>query len=143
MPACGTIDLADRGGQRLLTVEAAQKEFEPSCVYVNTASIGLPPRRVVATWLAWAGTLPALDLLSEVGIAAIHRHDLGLANKLRARLGLPPGDSAIVTVSTNGGLEGLRAADIRASVRAGAVRLSFHLHNTEADVDAVARALGA
>jgi selenocysteine lyase/cysteine desulfurase len=26
-------------------------------------------------------------------------------------------------------------------VRAGAVRLSFHLHNTEADVDAVARAL--
>src|SRR6185436_17971921 len=48
-PACGTIDLADRGGQRLLTVESAQKEFEPSCVYVNTASIGLPPRRVVAT----------------------------------------------------------------------------------------------
>jgi len=363
-PACGTIDLADRGGQRLLTVEAAQKEFEPACVYVNTASIGLPPRRVVATlneaveswrtgraeaadydalvdrarrrfaglvevspdrvaignqvstftgllaaalpdgacvlaaeedftsvlfpflahadrgvrvetvpldrlverirpgvslvavsavqsadgrlvpggldalasaaaahgsltyvdasqavgwlpfdagrfdfvscaaykwlvsprgtafgvvrperlemlrplfagwyagddpwtsiygpplrlakgarrldispaWLAWAGTLPALDLLSEVGIAAIHRHDLGLANKLRARLGLPPGDSAIVTVSTNGGLERLRAADIRASVRAGAVRLSFHLHNTAADVDAVARALDA
>src|SRR6185436_7120775 len=327
-PACGTIDLADRGGQRLLTVESAQKEFEPSCVYVNTASIGLPPRRVVATlneaveswrtgraeaadydalvdrarrrfaglvevpparvaignqvstftglvaaalpdgacvlaaeedftsvlfpflahadrgvrvetvpldrlverirpgvslvavsavqsadgrlvpggldalasaaaahgsltyvdasqavgwlpfdagrfdfvscaaykwlasprgtafgvvrperlemlrplfagwyagddpwtsiygpplrlakgarrldispaWLAWAGTLPALDLLSEVGIAAIHRHDLGLGNKLRARLGLPPGDSAIVTVSTNGGLERL------------------------------------
>jgi selenocysteine lyase/cysteine desulfurase len=63
-------------------------------------------------WLAWAGTLPALDLLSEVGIAAIHRHDLDLANKLRARLGLPPGDSAIVTVSTNGGLERLRAADI-------------------------------
>ncbi|HZN51319.1 MAG TPA: aminotransferase, partial [Methylomirabilota bacterium] len=94
-------------------------------------------------WLAWAGTLPALDLLSEVGIAAIHRRDLGLANKLRARLGLPPGDSAIVTVSTNGGLERLRAADIRASVRAGAVRLSFHLHNAEADVDAVARALGA
>ena len=94
-------------------------------------------------WLAWAGTLPALDLLSEVGIAAIHRHDLGLANRLRARLGLPPGDSAIVTVRTKGGLERLRAADIRASVRAGAVCLSFHLHNTAADVDAVARALGA
>jgi len=31
----------------VLTVEAAQKEFEPACVYVNTASIGLPPRRVV------------------------------------------------------------------------------------------------
>lgn len=93
-------------------------------------------------WLAWAGTVPALDFLAEVGIAAIHRHDLALANALRARLGMPPGDSAIVTVATEGGLDRLRAAGIRASVRAGAVRLSFHLHNTEADVDAVARALG-
>ena len=31
----------------LLSLEAAQKEFEPSSVYVNTASIGLPPRRAV------------------------------------------------------------------------------------------------
>ena len=28
-------------------MEAAQKEFEPAGVYVNTASIGLPPRRAV------------------------------------------------------------------------------------------------
>jgi len=93
-------------------------------------------------WLAWAGTVPALELLAEVGIAAIHRHDLALANALRGRLGLPAGDSAIVTVAADGGLERLGAAGIKASVRAGAVRLSFHLHNTEADVDAVARALG-
>jgi selenocysteine lyase/cysteine desulfurase len=94
-------------------------------------------------WLAWVGTVPALDLLDEVGIAAIHRHDLGLANALRARLGLPSGDSAIVTVTAEGSQERLRAAGVKASVRAGAVRLSFHLHNTESDVDAVARALGA
>ncbi|MGH7301652.1 MAG: aminotransferase class V-fold PLP-dependent enzyme, partial [Candidatus Rokuibacteriota bacterium] len=74
-------------------------------------------------WLAWAGTVPALDLLSEVGIASIHRHDLGLANALRERLGLPAGDSAILTVAADGGLERLRAAGIKASVRAGAVRL--------------------
>ena len=36
-----------RGGSRLLTLEAAQKEFDATGVYVNTASIGLPPRRVV------------------------------------------------------------------------------------------------
>ena len=54
-------------------------------------------------WLAWAGTVPALELLAEVGIAAIHRHDLALANALRERLGLPPGDSAIVTVTAEGG----------------------------------------
>ena len=94
-------------------------------------------------WLSWVGTVYALDLLAEVGIASIHRHDLGLANALRERLGLPRGDSAIVTVATEGGMERLRAAEVKASVRAGAVRLSFHLHNTESDVDAVARALGA
>ncbi len=93
-------------------------------------------------WLAWAGTMPALELLAEVGIAAIHDHDVALANALRGRLGVSPGDSAIVTVAAEGALERLRAAGIKASVRAGAVRLSFHLHNTEADVRAVARALG-
>lgn len=93
-------------------------------------------------WLAWAGTVPALELLREVGVPAIHRHDVGLANALRRRLGLPQGDSAVVTVTTRGGLERLRAAGVKASIRAGAVRVSFHLHNTESDVDAVARALG-
>src|SRR5262249_6212383 len=33
-------------------------------------------------WLAWVGAVPALDLLSQVGIAAIHRHDLSLADAL-------------------------------------------------------------
>jgi len=80
-------------------------------------------------------------LLGEVGIAAVHRHDVALANALRRRLGLPDGDSAVVTVAADGGLDRLRAAGIRASIRAGAVRVSFHLHNTESDVDVVARAL--
>jgi selenocysteine lyase/cysteine desulfurase len=114
-------------------------------------SIYGPPLRLAAearrldispAWLAWAGTVPALELLSEVGVAAIHRHDVGLANALRERLDLPRSDSAIVTVGAEGALERLRAADIRASIRAGAARLSFHLHNTEADVEAVAQALG-
>ena len=93
-------------------------------------------------WLAWVGAVPALELLAEVGIASIHQHNVRLANALRERLGLPEGDSAIVTVPTAAGLERLRAAGVRASVRAGAVRLSFHLHNTDTDVDAIARALG-
>ena len=50
-------------------------------------------------------------------------------------------DSAIVTVAAEGALERLRVAGVKASVRAGAVRLAFHLHNTEADVDAIVRAL--
>ena len=114
------------------------------------ASIYGPPLRVAKAarrfdvspaWLAWAGTVPALELLSEVGIETIHRHDVALANALRGRLGLPAGDSAFVTVKVPDAMERLRAANVAASVRAGAVRLSFHLHNTDADVEAVARAL--
>jgi len=114
-------------------------------------SIYGPPLRLAAdarrldispAWLSWVGTVPALDLLAEVGIETIHRHDVGLANALRARLGMPRGDSAILSVSVGDGLSGLAAANIKAAVRAGGVRLSFHLHNTEADVEAVARALG-
>lgn len=115
------------------------------------ASIYGPPLRLAKdarrldispAWLAWAGTVPALELVAEVGVSAIHRHDVALANALRARLGAPPGESAIVTVAAEAGLERLRASGIRASVRAGAVRVSFHLHNTDGDVDAVARAFG-
>ena len=32
----------------MLSLEAAQKEFGPAGVYLNTASIGLPPRRAIA-----------------------------------------------------------------------------------------------
>src|SRR5262249_50100411 len=45
--SCGRIDPVAARRDRLVTLDIAQKEFEPTCVYVNTASIGLPPRRVV------------------------------------------------------------------------------------------------
>jgi len=112
-------------------------------IYGSPLRLAKDARRldISPAWLSWAGTGPALELLDEVGIAAIHRHDVGLANALRRRLGLPRGESAVVTVATGEGLERLRAAGVGASIRAGAVRLSFHLHNTESDVDVVARAL--
>jgi selenocysteine lyase/cysteine desulfurase len=37
--------------------------------------------------------------------------------------------------------ERLAAAGVRAAVRAGRLRLSFHLYNSDADVEAVLRAL--
>jgi selenocysteine lyase/cysteine desulfurase len=115
-----------------------------SSIYGPPLRLARDARRldISPAWLSWAGTLPALELLADVGVEAIHRHDTALANALRERLGLPPGDSAIVTVAGEGGLERLRASGIKASVRAGAVRVSFHLHNTDADVEAVAHALG-
>ncbi|GAA1791294.1 aminotransferase class V-fold PLP-dependent enzyme [Luedemannella flava] len=92
-------------------------------------------------WLAWVGTAPALEVVEQLGVAAIHDHDLSLANRFRAGLGLPPGDSAIVCVDVPGAEDRLAAAGVRAAVRAGRVRASFHVYNTVADVDLALAAL--
>lgn len=87
-------------------------------------------------WASWVGQAPALELLADVGEAAIGGHNVALANRFRAGLGLAPGDSAIVSVEVaDGTAERLAAAGVVASVRAGALRCSFHLCTTEADVD--------
>ena len=42
-------------------------------------------------WLSWVGATPALELLCDLGVGSTHAHDLRLANRLRAGLGLPAG----------------------------------------------------
>src|SRR4051794_21185541 len=96
---------------------------------------------VSPVWLSWVAAVPALALLERVGIEAIHAHDVGLANRFRAGLGMEPGNSAIVATSKPGAAERLQAAGVKAAARAGAFRLSFHLYNTEADVDLALEAL--
>lgn len=92
-------------------------------------------------WFSYVGTLPALEVVEQIGIQAIHDHDVALANRFLIGLGRPPGDSAIVTVDVPGAEEKLRAAGVRAAVRAGQVRASFHLYTTESDVDQALAAL--
>lgn len=94
-------------------------------------------------WFSWVGTAPALELLEELGVEEIHAHDVALANRFRAGLDLPPGDSAIVSTSLPGAAERLERAGIRAAVRASSLRVSFHVYNTEADVDDALQALTA
>jgi len=92
-------------------------------------------------WFSWVGAVPALQLLLDVGVEAINRHDVALANRFREGLDLPPTDSAIVSAEVAGAEERLAQAGIRASTRAGSLRASFHLWNDEADVDAAIEAL--
>jgi selenocysteine lyase/cysteine desulfurase len=87
------------------------------------------------------GAAPALELIAAVGVDAIRRHDVGLADRFRAGLALPPGASAIVSVELPGAEERLAAAGVRAAVRGGRLRASFHLYTTEADVDRAVEAL--
>jgi selenocysteine lyase/cysteine desulfurase len=86
-------------------------------------------------WFSFVGAAPAIELLNEIGIDAVHAHNVRLARRLLAGLGLPPPQSAIVSVARPGAVERLAAAGVRAAVRAGRARLSFHLYTTEADVD--------
>ncbi|HEY3006696.1 MAG TPA: aminotransferase class V-fold PLP-dependent enzyme [Micromonosporaceae bacterium] len=96
---------------------------------------------VSPAWFSWVGTAPALELVERVGVGQIHDHNVALANRFLTGLGRPPGDSAIVTVDVAGAEERLRAVGVRAAVRAGRVRASFHIYSTPADVDMALDAL--
>ncbi len=92
-------------------------------------------------WFNWVAAVPALETLLAVGVEAIQEHDVALANRFRAGLGLSESNSAIVSTDVPGAAEKLAAAGILTAVRAGSLRASFHVYNTERDVDAALEAL--
>jgi selenocysteine lyase/cysteine desulfurase len=92
-------------------------------------------------WFSFVGAAPAIELLNEIGIEAVHAHNVRLARRFLVGLGLPPADTAIVSVARPGAADRLAAAGVRAAVRAGRARLSFHLYTTDADVDRALEAL--
>lgn len=103
-----------------------------------------PPLRLAASarrldtspaWHCWIVAAQSLAVLDEIGIPAIHEHDVGLANRFRVGLGLEAANSAIVMSDAPGAAEKLAAAGIRAAVRGGRLRTSWHVYNTEHDVD--------
>jgi selenocysteine lyase/cysteine desulfurase len=88
-------------------------------------------------WFSWVATQPALELVERIGVNAIGAHNLRLANRFRAGIGLEPSDSAIVCADLPGASERLQRAGIQAAVRAGRLRTSWHVYNDEHDVDRV------
>jgi selenocysteine lyase/cysteine desulfurase len=96
---------------------------------------------VSPAWFSWVAMAPTLELIDEIGLVAIQEHDVALANRFLTGLGRPPGNSAIVTVDVPGAEERLAAAGVRAAVRAGRIRASFHIYSTEHDVDLALDAL--
>jgi len=85
-------------------------------------------------WFMWVATAAALDVIERIGVDAIHRHDVGLANRFRAGLGLEPSNSAIVFCDIADAAQKLERAGIRAAVRGGRLRTSWHVYNTDTDV---------
>jgi len=92
-------------------------------------------------WFSVLGAGLSLPWMASLDRPAVEAHTVGLANKLRAELELPPVESAIVSIASAHAADALQRAGIRVSVRAGATRVGFHLYNTDADLDRLLDAL--
>jgi selenocysteine lyase/cysteine desulfurase len=114
-----------------------------SCIYGGPLRLPATAKRfdVSPAWTCWAGTAPSLELIDELSPAAIGAHDLALAGRLRSGLDMPPSDSAIVIANHPDAEVRLQRAGVKASVRAGRVRLSCHLPATVDDIDRALTAL--
>ncbi|MGW0537683.1 aminotransferase class V-fold PLP-dependent enzyme [Streptomyces sp. NPDC003032] len=147
--------LCPRGTSFLTVGEAAQESLVPlhggwlaaadgwRSTYGPIGEVAPDARRFdePPAFLAYHGAAAALSLVEEVGVDAIHAHDVALAGRYRAGLAElghspVPGTSPIVSVPGLADREPeLARAGVVASARAGHLRATFHLYNTEADVD--------
>ena len=82
-----------------------------------------------------------LRLLDEVGVDAIHAHNVGLANSLLAQLGMEPTDSAIVSLDLGTSFDSERLDGLSVACRAGRLRVGFHLYNNSEDVTRLVAAI--
>ncbi|MEY9214352.1 aminotransferase class V-fold PLP-dependent enzyme [Thermobifida halotolerans] len=117
-------------------------ETVPESFYGTRMRLAPDARRfnVSPVWASWVGLAPALEMLADLGEAAIGAHNVALANRFCAGLGLPPTDSAIVSLEVAAdAADALAAQDVIATMRAGRLRCAFHLSTDAADVD---RAVG-
>jgi selenocysteine lyase/cysteine desulfurase len=99
---------------------------------------------VSPAWIVWVGAAESLRLLREWQSAGALAAVPALAQRLTSALDLPPSAASVVSVpirDATAASQALREARIRASVRAGAVRLAPHVYNTPRHILRAARAL--
>lgn len=96
---------------------------------------------VSPAWASFVGAAASLGWLADLDRAAVHDHGVGLATRVREVLDLPPSPSPIVSIPGSDVGDRLAAAGVACAPRAGATRVSFHLHNTDDDVDLLLGAL--
>ncbi|MEU2153481.1 aminotransferase class V-fold PLP-dependent enzyme [Streptomyces sp. NPDC019396] len=147
--------LCPRGASFLTVTEDAQRSMAPAHAgwlaaedlsrgtYGPVEEFARSARRYdePPAFLAYHAAEHSLALVEQVGVDRIHAHDTALAARFRRGLtelghAPVPGESAIVAVPGLGYREPeLARAGIVVAARAGNMRASFHLYNSEADVD--------
>ncbi|GAC1313862.1 MAG: aminotransferase class V-fold PLP-dependent enzyme [Chloroflexota bacterium] len=99
---------------------------------------------VSLAWFSWAAAAESLNLLAEWKRQGLLKEVNNLAQRLAALLDLAPPAGTLVTLSTPDP-EDVRTAlareGIKAAVRAGGVRLSPHIYNSETEIGRVAAVL--
>jgi selenocysteine lyase/cysteine desulfurase len=105
-----------------------------SSIYGSPLRLARDARRfdVSPGWHAWVGTASSLALLERVGVDALHAHALAVEAAFAAAAGLEPAGRAIRALAADEQVPHLLARHgIVAAERAGRLRVSFHVNNTE------------
>lgn len=98
---------------------------------------------VSPAWSAWVGASVTLPLFADSDPAARRAHAVALASRVRRAAGTAETGSAIVALPDPDGRVAQRLTDAgcRYAMRAGQVRLAFHVTNDDDDVERVLAAL--
>jgi selenocysteine lyase/cysteine desulfurase len=99
---------------------------------------------VSLAWFSWAGAAVSLELLVNWQRNGLLDEPVQLARRLAGNIGAGMPLGSVVSVSVEDAetvRDQLAAQGVKAAVRAGSVRLSTHVYNTAADVDAATAAL--
>lgn len=115
---------------------AAEHPWES--LYGSQAPPACDARRLdqAPVWGAAMALAQSLRMIEETGPAVIGAHDIALADRLRTALDREPAGSAIVSLPVSQRATARVAeAGIATASRDGRMRVSFHLYNTDEDVD--------
>ncbi len=96
-------------------------------------------------WHSWVGARTSLETLSSLDENERCRLACAPIKHMAELLQLPPTGSSILSIPVDDSAragEALKAARIKASVRAGRIRIASHFYNTLADTERAAEVLG-
>lgn len=93
---------------------------------------------VSLAWHAWVGARRSLEVLASLDASTRHRRAMDCARRIAAGLGLPEPATPIVSIPVSDSemaRASLEEVGVRASIRAGQVRVSPHFYNGPEDAD--------